>query len=258
MTTPVQPTTTSTNTTALSMPATTYSNITVPQTRYFTEEDLERVRQQEKDKLYDRLEKTNSQLNEFKSTVDSLMADKKHRDEEIARQKSEAEKETQRLQQEKLSVQELLEKHQAENLQREQQRQAEWDLKLATMQKEQTYLQLKAYIQRRINEEINATTVIPDLAEYITGDTEEQVEASIKKAQDKTAAIVQATMGSSSPSFPMGTSPTGAPFSPLDNLAPTNRQLTREQIAGMSMKDYAAYREQSGLSRAGSGAGLFS
>jgi DNA repair exonuclease SbcCD ATPase subunit len=238
-----------------------YANIGYPQqeTRYFTEADLERARQQEKDKLYERLERTTAQMNEFKSTVDSLMADKKARDDELTKQQQAAEAEAKRLRDEKLSVQELLERQQTDFQTQQEKLQADWDRKLATMEMENKYQALKAYIQRRINEEINATTIIPDLAEYITGDNEEQVEASIKKAQEKTAAIVNAAMGSNpAPSFPMGTSPTGAPFSPLDNLSPANRQLTREQIANMSMRDYAEYRRQAGMDRAGSGHGLFS
>jgi hypothetical protein len=230
-----------------------------PETRYFTEADLERARQQEKDKLYERLEKTNAQLNEFKATVDSLAADKKARDDELARQRSEADKEAEKLKTEKLTVQQLLEQQKAEFQTQQEKLKADWDRKLATMEMENKYQQLKSYIQRRINEEVNAATIIPDLAEYINGENEEEVEASIKKAQDKTATIVQAAMGTSSvPSIPMGTSPTGAPFSPLDNLSPSNRQLTRDQIANMSMRDYAEYRRTAGMDRAGSGHGLFS
>lgn len=232
----------------------------IPQTssgRFFTEDEVERIRQQEKDKMYDRLEKSEKQLAEFKSTVDSLAQDKKSRDAELARQQQQAAEETQRLQNEKLSVQEMLEQQKTEFQKQQEMLKADWDLKLTTMQKEQEFLQLRAYIQKRINEEVNAATIIPDLAEYINGDTEEEVEASIKKAQEKTESIVQAALGSTPPSIPMGTSPTGAPFSPLDNLSGP-RQKSREEIARMNMRDYAEYRRQTGLDRAGSGQGLFS
>jgi len=232
---------------------------TTNEPRYFTAEDLERARQQEKDKLYDRMNKSEQQLNEFKATVETLMADKKTRDDELTRQQADAAAEAKRLNDEKKSVQELLEQQQQEFRAEQQRLQSDWELKLTIMQKEQQLTQLKAYIQRRINEEVNATTIIPDLVEYIDGTTEEEVEASIQKAKDKTASIVNAAMGSNpNPSIPMGTSPTGAPFSPLDNLSPANRQLTREQIARMSMREYAEYRRQSGLDQAGSGHGLFS
>jgi DNA repair exonuclease SbcCD ATPase subunit len=254
MTTPLQPQVTNLGTDQGAPVSVNYQ----PETRYFTEADLERARQQEKDKLYERLEKTTAQLNEFKATVDSLAADKKVRDDELAKQQQTAREEAKRLEDEKLSALELLERRQAEFEQKQAQLREDMEMRLTIAAKEQELLQLKSYIQRRINEEVNATTIIPDLVEYIDGATEEEVEASIKKAKDKTTAIVNAAMGTSSPSIPMGTSPTGAPFSPLDNLSPSNRELTREQIAQMSMKEYAAYRDQRGISRAGSGRGLFS
>jgi len=227
----------------------------LPQGRYFTEDEVERIRQQEKDKMYQRLEKSEQQVNECKATVESLAADKKNRDDELARQQQQAAEEAQRLKDEKLSVQEILEQQKTEFQRQQEALKADWDLKLATMQKEQEFLQLKAFIQRRVNEEVNAATIIPDLAEYINGETEEEVEASIKKAQEKTASIVQAALGSGPSSVPMGTSPTGAPFSPLDNLSGP-RQKSREEIARMNMREYEAYRREVGMDRAGTGRGL--
>lgn len=270
MTTPLQPQVTNVGTDQgaptpiTGMNVSPYANYTQiaqpiqPETRYFTEADLERARQQEKDKLYERLEKTNNQLNEFKTTVESLKADKDARDAELARQQKASEAEAKRLKDEKLSVQELLEQQKAEFQLQQQRLREDMEVKLTIAAKEQERLQLKSYIQRRINEEVNATTIIPDLVEYIDGTTEEEVEASITKAKEKTAAIVSAAFGSAPPSLPMGTSPTGTPFSPLDNLSPNNRQLTAEQIAAMNMREYETYRSQRGIDRAGNGRGLFS
>jgi myosin heavy subunit len=229
-----------------------------PPGRYFTEEEVAAIRQQEKDKMYQRLEKSEQQLTEFKTQVESLMADKKTRDEEITKRQVEADKEAERLKNENKSVQELLEQQRSEFQTQQQRLQEDWDMKLAVMEQEQKLQSLKAYIQRRTMEEVNATTIIPDLVEYIDGKNEEEVEASIKKAQEKTAAIVNAAMGSTTPSTPMGTSPTGTPFSPLDNLSPNNRQLTPEQIRNMPMDQWRQHRQQLGISRAGSGQGLFS
>ena len=233
-----------------------------PDQRYYTEAELnaerERVRQQEKDKMYERIEKTNTQLNEFKATVESLKADKDTRDAELAAQQKAAKDEAKRLETEKLSALELIEKQRVEFESQQQQLREDMELRLTIAAKEQERLQLKSYIQRRVNEEINATTVLPELVEYIDGTTEAEVEASIQKAKDNTASIVNAALGTAAPSLPMGTSPTGTPFSPLDNLSPSNRQLSRDQIANMNMKDYEAFRIQQGIDRAGSGRGILS
>jgi len=238
------------------MPISPYATMTQQEPRYFTAEDLERARQQEKDKLYDRLQKTDAQLNEFKTTVESLAADKQARDKELENQKQTALAAAKKLEDEKLSAQQLLEKRQSEFELQQKMLRDEMELKLTTMQREQDFLRKRAYIQKRINEEVNAATIIPDLAEYITGDTEEEIEASIQKAKDKTASIITGAQSLTSPSSPMGTSPTGTPFSPLDNLSGP-RQYTSQQIQAMNNTEFSEYRKLIGLDRAGSGRGLF-
>lgn len=223
--------------------------------QFFTADDLERARQQEKDKLYGRLENQQNQINEFKSTVDTLMADKKARDDELAKQQKAAEDAARTAANEKLSAQELITQKQAEWEQRQAQLQSEWELKFTTMQKEQDFLRLKSYAQRRVTEEINAGNIIPDLAEYIDGDTESEIESAIEKAKEKTNSIVMGATRLNAP-VPGGVSPTGGPSGPLDSLSGP-REPSLEQLRNMNMKEYRQYREQRGLDRAGNGQGLF-
>lgn len=242
----------------LSTLPTTTTAVVPPETRYFTAEDLERARQQEKDKMYSRLQKNEEQLTEFRSTVESLMSDKKARDNELAAQRKAAEDEARRLSEEKLSTQQLLEQNKAEFETQQKKLREDMELQITVMKREQDFLRMRGFIQNRINEEINAATIIPDLAEYINGETEEEVEASIQRAKDKTSSIMQGVQSLTQPTSPMGTSPTGTPFSPLDRLSTDNRPLTREQIQSMNNAEFAAYRKQIGLDRAGSGQGMFS
>lgn len=229
-----------------------------PEPRYFTEAQVEAIRQQEKDKLYERLEKTNTQLSEFKSVVDQLKADKDARDAELEATKQKSAAETKRIEQEKLTEIQRLEQRQLELENQQQQRLQDMELKLTIAAKEQELLRLKSYIQRRVNEEVNALTIIPELVEYINGATEEEVEASIAKAKVNSESIINGAQSLTGSSIPMGTSPTGAPYSPLDNLSPANREPTLEQLRGMDMEQYQTYRKARGIDRAGSGRGLFS
>ena len=130
------------------------------------------------------------------------------------------------------------------------------ELKLATMEKEQSFLRLQSFIQRRVAEETSANTIIPELVEFIGGNNEDEVEASINKVKEKTANIVQGAITLSAPQTPTGVSPTGGPTGLLDNLSQT-REPTANEIAGMNMEQYRAYREQRGISGAGNNRGLF-
>src|SRR5580658_1861450 len=121
---------------SITLPTTTTAVIPPPETRYFTAEDLERVRQQEKDKMYTRLQKNEEQLTEFRSTVESLLSDKKARDDELTAQRKAAEDEAKRLNDEKLSTQQLLEKRQAEFEAQQAQLRKDMELQLTVMKKE--------------------------------------------------------------------------------------------------------------------------
>lgn len=225
--------------------------------QYFTAEDVEKIRQQEKEKLYQRLESQQTQINEFRTAVEELRADKKARDEELAKQQKAASDAARSAEEEKLTAQELI-KSQREQMEKEQAKLREdMEMKIALMQKEQEFLQVKAYIQRRVAEEIAANNIIPDIAEYVNGTNQEEIEASIAKAREKTANIVKGAQSMMSP-VPGGVSPTGGPSGPLDNLSGP-RQMTLEELKAMPVNspEYMAYRRQQGLDRAGNGQGLF-
>lgn len=228
-----------------------------PPAQYFTADQVEEIRRQEKDKLYDRIKKSEDQLAAFKTTVDQLTADKQARDDELEAQRKAAEEAQKREEESKLTAQQLIDAREAELKKQQDQFQKDMELKMATMAKEQEFLKLQSYIRTRVAEEIAANTIIPDLVEYIGGETEDQVEASITKAKEKTANIVKGatTLTGGSPQLP-GVSPTGSPAGPLDNLNPP-RGLSAEEISKMGMADYAKFRSQSGIDRAGNGQGLF-
>ena len=223
--------------------------------RYFTEDEVNRIRQQEKDKLYERLTKQQEQLDTFNSTIAELKSAEDARKAEVTRQQQAAEEARRRADEEKMSAQELIAAREAEFARQLEQQRLEMDNKIALWQKEQEFLNQKAYIQRRVSEEVMAGTIIPDLAEYITGETEAEVEAAIEKAKVKTDSIVKGAQTLTAP-VPPGVSSTGSPG--LMNLPSGPRQYSRDDIANMSMSEYAAYRKQQGIDRRGNGQGLFS
>lgn len=226
-----------------------------PNSRYFTEADLERAREQEKSKLYDRLERQQQQLDVFKSTVDDLKAEKDARLAETSAQRKAAEDAQRRAEEEKMSAQQLINAREAEFNKKLEEQRLEMDNKVALWQKEQRFLQLGAYATRRVAEEISEANVLPELAEYITGESEQDIEAAIAIAREKTDRIVKGAQTLTAP-VPPGVSPTGAPG--IMSLPQGPRELTPAEIAQMSMEQYKQYRLSRGMDRRGNGQGMFS
>lgn len=229
-----------------------------PPSQYFTAEQLEAARQQEKDKLYDKMKQQQDQLDAFKTDMETYKADREAA-QTAAQQAADAAAETQRLaDEEKLSVTDLLKKRDDEWKARQAELETKLEVERAIMQKDRELFQLQSYIQRRVSEEIAANTIIPDLVDFVDGNTSEEVEQSITRLKEKTVSIVEGRqrMVSGQPSTP-GVSPTGfAPTGPLDNLTGT-QQYSPEDIRGMSNAEYAKFRAQVGIDRAGNNKGLF-
>jgi hypothetical protein len=245
-----------TSTTANTTPPIVIQN-QLPEGQYFTADQLEAARQQEKDKLYGRLQDQEGKLQAFQSQLEELNRDKETREAEAKRLTDEAAAARRAEEESKLSAQELVKAREAELRQQQEAFQSQMELKLATMQKEQEFLQLQSYTQRRVAELIAADEVIPDLVEFIGGNTVDEVEASITKVKEKTANIVKGAATLTAPGMPNGVSPTGGPSGLLDGIS-GSREFTPQEIAGMSMEQYRAYREQRGLDRAGNNRGMFS
>lgn len=246
--------TSSTGTTQTWVPTTT-TTVAPSTQQYFTAEQLEAARQQEKDKLYGRLTQQDETINSFKTQLASLQAAEDERKKAVKDAAKAAEDAAKRETEAKLSAEELIRVKEAELNAKQEQFSKDMELKLATMQKEQDFLRLQGYIHRRVAEETAANTIIPELVEFIGGNTEEEVEASITKVKEKTANIVQGAMTLSAPQMPTGVSPTGGP-SGLDRLN-VPREPDANEIASMNMEQYRAYREQKGISGAGNNKGLF-
>lgn len=243
---------------------TTPQIMTAPPAQYFTAEQLEAARQQEKDKLYNQMQSMKTQLDAFKTDIDSYKADRDAAKAEADRLAAEAADTARREAESRMSMDEFVAAKKAEmDAQLEQQRiellqqKQEMETAKALMEKERQFLSLSAYAQRRIAEEVATDSIAPELLDYITGNSEAEIEDSINKAKEKTASIVAGMIGQAPPRTVSGVSPTGfAPTGPLDTLTGT-RQYTAEQIRAMNNDEYAQYRKQAGIDKAGNNKGLF-
>lgn len=217
-----------------------------PAPRVFTEEELEAARRQEKDKLYPKLSKMEEQLAQFeqeRAERQRIDAERAHQEAEERRLREEAE----------MSAKDLLLKKEDEWKSQFNSAQAEWEQKFsklqeesearaALLQRERDYQELVSYKNRRIAEE--QENLYPDLIDMISGNTPEEIEASISLVAAKSSAILSSIQQvlPQQQQRPRGISPTGGtPMGPLDTNG-EQQVLTLRDIQDMSMSEYEQHR----------------
>jgi len=221
---------------------------TTPTGKTFSTEEVEAIRRQEKDKVYGKVEKLEQQINIFNEEREAQLAlaaeaAQKEEDERKAREQDE------------MSARELLTAKEDEFDQRLNTAQEEWEKKFLTLQEqsdaqrtlletERKFQELESFKNRRIAEAQDE--LMPELLDFIQGNTEEEIETSISAVAARTSAIVE-NMQAALPApieRPRGIQPTGqTPTGPLE--ANTEQQtFTAADLASMDMTTYAANREK--------------
>lgn len=212
---------------------------TVPQdlsSKFYTEEDLARVRSQEKEKLYPQIDGLKEELAKIKSERDAEVA---------ARAAEEAERlaALKRQEEDELGVRDLLkvkEQEWQEQLDLERQ---ERERAFALLEREKTFAELQNYRQTRIEQE--RETIIPELIDLISGNTSEEIEESIAGLKERSSRILdsaQQAMQAARRDM-TGTRVTTPAAGPLD-IDTGTRQFTADDISNMSLNDYAKFRSQ--------------
>ena len=206
--------------------------------KFYTEEDLAKVRSQEKDKLYPQIEELKNKLSVLEKDKEEKAARKaaKAADEEAKK----AEKDALRLKEEsdakdyaESGINEL-----REQLERERQ---ERERAFALLEQERKFAELQAYRQQAI--ETNRDNIIPQLVDYIQGNTPEEINASIEGLVSRSNSILESAqnaMQQQRREMP-GARVTAPGVGPLEtNSEP--RQFTAADIASMPMNEYAKIR----------------
>lgn len=223
----------------------------VHEEKYFSEEDIQKVRQQEKEKMYKRLEDADHRVKAMEEQLHLLSSE---REKAIKEAEERAKKESELIRQrelEELSAKELLMKKEDEWSQRLNQVEQEWGQKFveleqqrqaqeAMLEKERYLQQLESYRQRRIQQE--QETIIPELRDLISGNSEEEIENSITVLRDRSTAIIESIQQASTPRL-KGAPVTAPPTGPLDNQT-DYQTVSAEDIRNMPMDQYVKMRER--------------
>ncbi|MFF8283332.1 hypothetical protein ACF06W_11485 [Streptomyces albus] len=225
----------------------------------FTAADIEKARQEEKDKLYSRLSKGDDRLQALEAELKQLREEREARAAAEEEKRQQAEQEAKAKAESEMSAKKLLEERSAEWEQRFEQIQKEREQERAALAKENEYNRLRAYIQEKAAAERD--NIAPELIDLISGDTPDEVDASISMLKDKTAQILQSVQSAqeTARSQMRGVAPTG-----YTSNGPTDgdggyQQLSADDIKNMSMTEFAKYRTQllGAAAKQGNNRGLF-
>lgn len=242
---------------------------------YFTAEQLEtarreaieKARTEERDKLYGKIRQTDDQYKAMQAEVDRLKAVEAQAAKDETRRQADIDKAKKKAEEAELSAKELLDKRQAEwDEQRAKDRaeqearmsafQQQQELQKAMFDKEREMQALQLYIRDSV--EAERENIAPELLDFIDGTTKEEVDASITRVKEKTAAIVEGMRQAQlqqRAGMP-GVAPSGGATALTPGIDTGDKTLSAQDIKGMSMKDFAALRSRMGMS-GGGGQGLF-
>jgi hypothetical protein len=209
---------------------------------------IEKARSDEKDKLYPRLSATDERTQALQAELDELKSAKQAADEADARRDAEAAAVKKAAAEAELSAREL-----AETVRREAQEEvttlrAEMEKERALAAKEREYSRIELYKQKRIDAERD--NIEPHLIRFVTGHTEQEIEASIASLKEASTGILETVkqVQTNGRAQMQGVAPTAGNTGAIDGEGQP-REVTAEDIMAMDGDQYAAYRQQAGIAQ---------
>jgi DNA repair exonuclease SbcCD ATPase subunit len=225
-----------------------------PQKRTFTEEDVENIRKQEKDKLYKKIDDADNRVKILEEQLKTISQEREAAVKEAEKRAKAEAKAIKEKEFEELSAKELLLRQEDEFNKKINTVEAEWRARLeeidrdrqaqaALLEKERRHQELQNYTNRRLQEE--QEHIIPELLGLIGGSTEEEIETQINKYKEASSAILESVQKATadSQSRLKGAGVTAPPVGPMETQM-EQQTLTAEDIRNMSMEQYQKMRER--------------
>lgn len=222
--------------------------------KLFSEDEVENIRKQEKDKMYKRLEEADMRVKSMEEQMNIISAER-----EAARKEAEerAAKEAEILRQreiDELSAKELLLKKEDEFNQRINTVEQEWQSRLAEieaqrqaqealLEKERQMQEIQHYRAQRLQQE--QESIIPELIDLVAGNSPEEIENSISILRERSSAIIESIQQATQQSQGRlrGAPVTAPPVGPMETQT-EYQQLSADDIRNMSMEKYAQMRDR--------------
>jgi hypothetical protein len=223
----------------------------------FTADDLAKARAQEKQKLYPQMEKMQEELAKAKALAEELALKDAQREAERNAKKADREAKKKQEEEQELTFKELLSKKEQEFQSQLDAERLEREKAFALLDRERQFQDLMSYRAQRIEQERD--TIVPQLIDLVSGNTQDEIEQSIATLKDKSAGIMQDVQQATANAKQqmVGARVTAPASGPLDNNS-EQQSYTPESIRDMSLADYAKQRAKLlGTAASNRGQGLF-
>jgi len=225
-----------------------------PKSKVFTEDEVESIRKQEKDKLYKRIEEADFRTKAMEEQMNTIAQER-----EAARKEAEdrAKQETELLRQreiDEMSAKELLLKREDEFNAKIQDLESDYRKRFeeiemqrqtqeALLDKERRLQELNTYRQGRIHAE--SENIIPELLDLVSGNSEEEIETSISVLRDRSSAILESIQQAAQQSQGRlrGAPVTAPPIGPMETQT-EYQTVTADDIRNMTMDQYEKMRDR--------------
>jgi hypothetical protein len=209
-----------------------------PNQPVFTAEDIERARQQEKDKLYQRIEEMGSQLQ-------TVLTERETYQQEQQRLAEEAEAARREKEESEMDLRALLDKRDKEWEDRFKETESKYATDRAIFEQERRLAEVEQYRRQRLEQE--QEEIIPALLDMVSGNSPEEIEQSINYMKQRSEVIAQNFAAAAQASqqqvpFRGAAMPSVPPVGPLEQL-PVNQQVTDQMVRDMPMDEYKRHRD---------------
>lgn len=214
--------------------------VSTPSSAKYTDEDLARVRKQEKDKLYDEITGLKDIVSSLKAERD---AEKTAAAEREARIREEAEQAARAKAESETDVRTLLQQKESEWQARLEAERQEREKAFALLEQERRYQEIESYRQQAIA--AAQDDIVPELIDLVGGNTPDEIDQSIAGLRERSARILENVSAAAQQQRQqmMGARVTAPASGPLDT--PSEHQpLTADSIANMSFSDYVKNRSK--------------
>ena len=202
--------------------------------RMYSEEDLERARRQEKDKVYRRIETLQETVKRLEDQENQRAADERARQEQ-------AQADANRQAEEEMSAKDLIAKREAEWRQESNELRQQIDAERALRERETQFAGLMEYRQTLLAD--YSDRIAPELLDLVRGDTPEELQQSAEDMAARTDRILaQSAEAMQNARQQMPTARVTAPASADDTGA--QRTFTSDEIRQMSLSEYAKHRQR--------------
>jgi DNA repair exonuclease SbcCD ATPase subunit len=220
--------------------------------KVFTEDEVENIRKQEKDKLYKRLEEAENRYKGMEEQISTLATEREKAIKEateIARKEEEIRRQREF---DELSAKELLKRTEDEFNVKIKNVDAEWQSRFAQIEaersaqqalldKERQLREVETYRQRRVHE--SQDEIIPELIDLVAGNSPEEIEASVEILRQRSAAIIESIQQATQPSRVRGAAVTSPSVGPMETQT-EYQTLNAEDIRNMTMDQYVKMRDR--------------